>query len=451
MRIATSDVRVSSPRFSALSCAALIALGLAAGCGDDDAIPTGAGPGAGGGSSSTSASGAGGDGANGVGGAGQAGGGGEGGGFEALDLDTLLARLRSDRDGTLLELSYTHGWPVLLPEGRVVVSTDPALELVAGDHDGWVGTALTSDQGFAWGLVPDEPGARYKLTDGTSYEADPWARAYAYDAFGEISIASPTGRRLERYFEVESASLPLLPRTVRVLVPAVTPTHVLYAHDGQNLFDPDAFFGGWAIDESAPTSMMIVGIDNTAARMSDYTHVADDYGAGLVGGDADEYAELVETVIRPLIDVQYGEAPKRGVLGSSLGGLVSLHIGLSNPTAWDFVGSLSGTLGWGSFGAHTGETIIERYDAAGVQPFVVYLDSGGNGTTCADSDGDGIHDDDGEADDNYCENIQMRDMMESDGWVYGTGLFHWHEPGAPHDEAAWRARVFRPLEIFAAL
>ena len=38
-------------RFVSLGCASLLALGLLAGCGDDDSIPTGAGPGAGGASS----------------------------------------------------------------------------------------------------------------------------------------------------------------------------------------------------------------------------------------------------------------------------------------------------------------------------------------------------------------------------------------------------------------
>ena len=34
---------------------------------------------------------------------------------------------------------------------------------------------------------------------------------------------------------------------------------VLYVHDGQNLFDPEAPFGGWKLQESLPEAMMVVG------------------------------------------------------------------------------------------------------------------------------------------------------------------------------------------------
>jgi len=137
------------------------------------------------------------------------------------------------------------------------------------------------------------------------------------------------------------------------------------------------------------------------------------------------------------------------VMGSSLGGLISLHIGERNPDGYAFVGSMSGTLGWGSIGPHTGETLIERYAAEPVLPFVVYLDSGGDGP-CSDGDGDGIEDD-GAGSDNYCETVQMRDTLAAAGYVFDENLFHWHELGAEHTEQAWGARVFRPLQIFAAL
>lgn len=55
------------------------------------------------------------------------------------------------------------------------------------------------------------------------------------------------------------------------------------------------------------------------------------------------------------------------------------------------------------------------------------------------------------ATDNYCENQQFRDVLETAGYVSGTDLWHWWEPDAPHNEAAWADRVWRPLEIFAAM
>ncbi|MBL9024847.1 MAG: alpha/beta hydrolase [Myxococcales bacterium] len=417
-------------------------------CGDDSDPPTGSATGAGGGPSATTTVGSGATGTGGAQTTGSSTGTGQGGGAPTA-LQDLLARLRDDRDGTLLEESFDSGWPVLVDEGRVVVSTEPALSLVAGDFDAWAGTPLTADQGFSWGILPDQPGSRYKLTDGTTFEADPWARAYDYDQFGEITMIPPATAHLERYFQVEDSAVSLEPRTVRVWLPEGTPTHVLYVHDGQNLFDPFSAWGGWHLQESVPAGMMLVGIDNTPARMDEYTHVADDLGSGPIGGLGDEYAALLEDAVRPLIASRYGEPQTVGLMGSSLGGLISLHVAYLNPTDYAFAASLSGTVGWGSIGPHTGETLIERFEAAGAQPFAVFLDSGGNGP-CADSDGDGI-DDDGAGADNYCENIQLRDTLDAAGYTFDVDLFHWHEPGAEHNEAAWAARVFRPMQIFAGL
>lgn len=438
------------------SAVAIVLLALAA-CGDDgETTPTGSASGAGGAPGDAGGvGGSGGVGATGTtsGGGGAASSTGGGGAAPADDLEELLARLRADRDGTLRQEADEEGWPVPVAGGRVVVSTDPAFDQVAGDFDGWAGTPLQPDDGFAWGIVPDAPGARYKLKAGDAFASDPWARAYGYDEHGEIAfVAAPAAAHLERWPRVEGAGLAA--RTVRVWVPAEAPTHVLYVHDGQNLFDPGAIWGGWRLAESAPPAMLLVGVDNTPDRMDEYTHVPDDIGQ-VVGGRGDDYAALVREVIRPMVDARYGEPPIVGTMGSSLGGLISLHLALHDLGDYAFAASLSGTLGWGSIGADE-ETMIERWAAAGHQPIAVYLDSGGGGDTCADADGDGIHDDDPEAADNYCETIQMRDVLDAAGWTLpGEGgaidLVHWHEPGASHDEAAWAERVFRPLEMFASV
>jgi predicted alpha/beta superfamily hydrolase len=453
---------MSVPRFT--SSLALALAVTAAACGDDSSVPTGSASGVGGGGGSDGQGGAAATQSasavttsdastatsTGVGGDGSGGDTTGTGGGEVDDLDSLLARLRADRDGTLREEADEGGWPVLVEGGRVVVSTDDAFDTVAGDFDEWVGTPLTADEGFAWGLVPDVEGDRYKLVAGDTFEADPWARSYTYDEFGEITFVTPPAEaHLERWPIVEGAGL--AQRTVRVWVPAEEATHVLYVHDGQNLFDPDAFFGGWRLQDAAPPAMLLVGIDNTGDRMDEYTHVEDDIGAGgLIGGAGDAYAELIRDVVRPLIDGRYGEPPVVGTMGSSLGGLISLHLALHDSGDYDFAASLSGTLGWGSIGA-ANETMIERYAAAGLQPFAIYLDSGGGGTTCADSDEDGTDDDDPTAEDNYCETIQMRDVLIAEGWEEEVDLVHWHEPDAEHNELAWAERVFRPLDQFAAL
>jgi len=429
----------------------LVVVPIIASCGDDGEpfkgpSGSGGGPTSGTGGAAMGGGGAGGSAATGgTGGFGGSGGqGGQGGGPQSLD--DLLDALRSDPDGALLDLSRTLGWPPLTEQGYLVVTTDGTLDRVPGDHDGWVGTPLTADQGFSWAVIDAEPGDAYKLSDGVLFEADPWARAYNYDPNGQLSLVWPSIAHLERHF-VDGAAL--LDRRLRVWVPSGAPTHVLYVHDGQNLFDPNASWGGWNLQASVPPQMLVVGIENTSDRFDEYTHVPDEVLGNIVGGAGDDYADWVESAIRPLVDSVYGEPPIIGIMGSSLGGLVSLHVALRHPGRYDFVASLSGTLGWGSR-VLDNETMIERWQTAGLQGTAVYLDSGGSGN-CVDLDGDGIEDDDPNALDNYCETNQMRDVLAGVGYVYDLDLWHWYEQGAPHNEAAWAARVWRPLDIFAAL
>lgn len=361
----------------------------------------------------------------------------------------LLDSLRADLGAAMRAQSAAEGWPAPVEGGYLFVSTDANLDLVAGDHDGWQGTAMHADQGFRWVVLDVGPGNRYKFTNRSDWVADPWSRAYEWDGFGEMSMVAPAAAHLERYFGLGAGGLS--ERTVRVWVPGEPATHVLYVQDGQNLFNPNALWGGWRLQESAPPGMLLVGIDNTPQRMDEYTHVTDVIGGETLGGLGDQYADFVQTQVRPLITAHYGEPGRVGVMGSSLGGLISFHIADRYPGEYDFAASLSGTMGWGSIGDNVhNDTMLHRYQAAGHRSTVLYLDSGGNGT-CYDSDGDGLMDDDPDARDNYCENNQLRDLLDGIGYTHGVDLWHWWEPDAPHNEAAWAERVGRPLDLFAGM
>jgi hypothetical protein len=373
----------------------------------------------------------------------------------AADEALLRAAIAGEADAAeaLLAVSRGAGLPVRTDGGFLFACLcGPGSWSLAGDHEGWSGQPMAEGAGGLWWAevdIPEPDGSRYKFTDGGDWIADPRGRRYAHDEYGPISLVRATGPHLERFFAVEGGGLG--PRDVRVFVPQDGAfTHLLLAHDGQNLFDPAAIWGGWRLDRSLPDDMLVVAIDNTAARMDEYTHVPDVIYGEAVGGRADDYAVLVEDVVLPDVVARYGEPAVRGVMGSSLGGLVSLHLADRDPGAWDMAISLSGTLGWGSIGSDA-QTMVERYAAAGHRGTALYIDSGGGGTTCADSDGDGVPDDDPDARDNYCENAWMRDVLLDQGYVMEQDLWHWHEPGAAHDEAAWADRVWRPLEIFAAM
>ncbi|MEE2786715.1 MAG: alpha/beta hydrolase-fold protein [Myxococcota bacterium] len=361
-------------------------------------------------------------------------------------INAILATLRRDYDAGMSAYAQTDGWPLVLPGGVVLVVTNSGLPKVAGDHDGWAGTPLTVEEDFGWALLPNIAGAGYKFTDGHRWAADPWSRAYGFDEHGEMSFVHGQGDHLERWFGVQGVGIAA--RTIRVWVPAQPVRCTLYMHDGQNLFDPYAPWGGWRLQRSIPDGMMVVGIDNTVHRGWEYTHVPDIIDGQETGGGAGVYAQFLETVVRPFINHQYGEADTVGTMGSSLGGLVSLFIAQRQPEAYDFVGVMSGTLAWGRIGGHS-ETMIERIRSAPPSGVAVYLDSGGPQVACADGDGDGIEDGAPGHRDNYCPTKQLAALLLRLGWDTHQNFWYRHAPDALHNEAAWADRVAVPLQIFA--
>ena len=319
---------------------------------------------------------------------------------------------------------------------------------------------MTLAGGFSWIAVDvgaDPAGLFYKFVQGADWFADPMARSYTYDPLGEISyVAPPTDTaRLDRWPDL--AGQGLAPRDLAVYVPAgAGPWPVLYAQDGQNLFDPAAIWGGWRLLDTLPTldPVLVVGIDNTFDRFDEYTHVPDDVGLGsILGGSGDAYADLIHQDIRPHIEATYGSTGKDGVLGSSLGGLISLHVAWRHPGAYDFAASMSGTLGWGRFTLDE-VTMEEQWLASPPPGTAVYVDSGGEpgpDGLCRDLDGDGFPEDDPDSYDNYCETRQFADALAANGFVWEQDLWHWHEPFALHAEFEWAARVDQPLGVFLGL
>lgn len=358
---------------------------------------------------------------------------------------------------------------------------------VTGDFDMWTpGTHVLTDHDYDFfsAEVPVDPvlfeRARYKFVaqddNGTDvWFSDPLSRRFDFDENGRISIVrgGPAQGHLEWIRDVEATMLGNV-RPIYLYVPPGYDTTageryaVLYMHDGNNLFDaqqPRAAPVSWEVDAvleaeiAANTSRagIVVGIPNNANRIGEYTHIADDFGDGLLGGDGDLYAHFVAEQLKPLVDTRYRTFTDRantGVFGSSLGGLVSFHIGLQYPGVFRFVGGMSSTFNWGRFGA-MGPNMVEVYEAdtnLGTRNQIFYLDSGGGaGTGCSAGSGS----------DNYCETLEMRAALVAAGistfpddpdavplTPADLDVFHYWEPDAPHAEASWNARLHRPLRMF---
>jgi predicted alpha/beta superfamily hydrolase len=116
---------------------------------------------------------------------------------------------------------------------------------------------------------------------------------------------------------------------------------VLYMQDGQNLFDgTTSYVPGqhWHLNETADNliregaidPLIIVGVYHAGERRIDeYTPTVNPNMR--MGGRADLYGRMLAEELKPYIDGAYRTKPGRehtGIGGSSLGGLVSLYVGL---------------------------------------------------------------------------------------------------------------------------
>jgi predicted alpha/beta superfamily hydrolase len=212
---------------------------------------------------------------------------------------------------------------------------------------------------------------------------------------------------------------------------------VLYMHDGQNLFDPmRSFIPGqhWRLREAADhaigtrkaRAMIIVGLDNTGAhRIDEYTPTRDENRNA--GGRADDYARMLLDEVRPMIDAKYRTESGRdntGVGGSSLGGLLTLHLALKYPNDFGAAAAMSPSVWWNN------RQILGEVDAFDGPRPRIWLDIGGR---------EGI-----EA---LRDARRLRDHLRAKGWTDGDDLRYHEDRRADHSERAWAARAGHVLEF----
>ncbi len=194
-----------------------------------------------------------------------------------------------------------------------------------------------------------------KYTFGSSNSIDVTIAKWADAGGGSTSTATANVKIMSNDF-----FMPQLNRTRRIWIyfpPGYENSGirypVLYMHDGQNLFDAStAFAGEWNVDETLNALAaqgkrvpLVVGIDNGPQRMAEYTPWTNSqYG----GGDGEKYMQFIIETLKPYIDQHYRTLPDRentGIMGSSLGGLISHYgslkyqetfskAGLFSPSYW---------------------------------------------------------------------------------------------------------------------
>ena len=242
-------------------------------------------------------------------------------------------------------------------------------------------------------------------------------------------------------------------RDIIVYLPPEYATHpserysVLYFHDGQNLFDgATSFIPGqeWRLDETAQAliaagkiePLIIVGIYNTGKdRVGEYTPVRD--AKYKLGGKADLYGRLLVEELKPFIDSHYRtlrDAKHTGLGGSSLGGLVSLYLGLKYPHVFGRLAVVSPSVFWADkFIVHYVEALAKKTDQR------IWIDTGTKeGRDAAEAQ----------------ETVAYARLLETalikKGWRLERDLKYFEAQEAEHNERAWAVRVEPMLKFLFA-
>ena len=213
---------------------------------------------------------------------------------------------------------------------------------------------------------------------------------------------------------------------------------VIYFQDGQNIFDPlTAFLGNaWHAGRTAAELIrageigapIMVGIYNTGfARMDEYAPTRGEFAGWdkescRSRGRGRAYARFVAEEVKPFIDARYptlGGPENTSVVGSSMGGLISLYCALWYPKIFGAVGMLSPSIWWDDGAPAKFVRALRKKP-----PVRLWLDTG-------------------TAEPGWERTRMFRDVLVERGWREGEGgdLVYVEDEGAAHNEAAWAART----------
>ena len=219
---------------------------------------------------------------------------------------------------------------------------------------------------------------------------------------------------------------------------------VLYMHDGQNLFDDHASFSGeWGIDETMELLAMegleaiVVGIPNMGlCRLAEYSTFRD---KNLGGGDGDKYIQFITDTLKPMMDKDartLPDASHTGVMGSSMGGLITLSAICRRPDVFGFAGILSPSI-WFAKDAILDAVAQLKYKAS-----KIYLDAGTQEYADFGEEGKAQSV-------KYMKKMRaLRDIFIKKGYETDHSLMYIEEDGGRHSEFAWRRRAGGAIRFF---
>jgi predicted alpha/beta superfamily hydrolase len=211
---------------------------------------------------------------------------------------------------------------------------------------------------------------------------------------------------------------------------------VLYLQDGQNVFDAATAFGRveWNVDETAQRlirkrliePLIIVAVANTGnERVHEYTPTR---AVALTGvqrntrsrGLARKYGKFLSKELKPFIDANYRTRPEAeftGLGGSSLGGLLTMTLGLWFPDVFSRLAVMSPSVWWDD------QVIVRMVEALEDKlPLRIWLDTGTH-------------------EPGWERTGALRDALVEKGWRLHDDLQYTQTEAAAHTESAWAARV----------
>ncbi len=234
-------------------------------------------------------------------------------------------------------------------------------------------------------------------------------------------------------------------RRIRILLPqgyqAPAPRRypVLYAHDGQNLFTDSESFSGqaWQLDRilgdlissGQIEPLILVAIDHAGSgRLAEFAHQDRIHDGQLISARGCLYEEFLANELKPYIDRRFRTQPEpraSALMGSSMGGLVSLNIGLRRCHQFGAIAALSPSCWWNPDRL---KADLLQYQAA-LTGLKIWFDIGGREGRYGD-----------EIEKIAADIAQLSENNEE--------MFRYYlDPAADHSESAWRNRVHLPLKF----
>ena len=271
-------------------------------------------------------------------------------------------------------------------------------------------------------------------------------------------VPTVTHGSLERFPQFTSQFIQ--PRDVVIWLPdgykAGDSCDVLYMHDGNMLFDASTTWNGqeWRVDEvmdsliqaGAIRPCIVVGIYNTDDRLTEYFPAKswqfipehEREGADLKRLTGDAYLRFIVEELKPFVDEKYKPLTSREntfMMGSSMGGLISLYALCEYPQFFGGVACLSSHLSMAhlpdNFDGEAWATAFREYVNARLPEAgssKLYMD---HGTEDFDADYD-------------IYQKQMDSVIMGKGWDqahYMTRVYQGHR----HRETSWAERLDQPL------